>query len=164
MQNFFFRNLLKTIDRHIFFIFIISFFFKETSIIKIVRKQFYSYSRLLNDSFLARGIRVTRWENFQSRNSNIRFGIDTISVLSSWILLIFGTIGAIASIFSKNKLLYLILFSFLFYYLSALLIVNHNSRFFIPTIPLLAIFSGKLIQDIIILFEQRNKILNPEKT
>ena len=142
-------------------------YLRKTPFIKIVNKQFYSYSRLLNDSFLARGIRVNRWENFQSRNSNIRFRIDTISVLSSWVLLIFGTTGAIVSLFSKDKLSYLILSSFLFYYLSALLIVNHNSRFFIPLIPLLAIFSGKLIQDIInkiqIKFGRRNNKLKAEK-
>ncbi len=142
-------------------------YLKETPITKIIQKQLYSYSRLLNDSFLARGIRVNRWENFKSRNSNIRFRIDTISVLSSWFLLIFGISGAIVSLFGKDKLLYLIISSFLFYYLSALLIVNHNSRFFIPLIPLLAIFSGKLIQDIInksqIRFGRTNKKLKAEK-
>lgn len=114
-------------------------YIQKTSLLNIIENQLFIYHKMINHSFLKRGVDKQRW-----RNSEKLISLGIIASFLSWTLFVLGSIGAV--ICSKSDVRVLVAAIFVFYYMAVLFVVGFNPRFFVQAVPFLSLFAALLLQ------------------
>ncbi len=122
---------------------VIEYVLKSTNIEDLVSHQVDQFFDQLGSSFLWRGVRRNRWSRSDALDLAVSF-----SKFLSWFLFILGSVGAF--LYSRKNIIIFSVAIFVIYYLALLFLVLYNPRYFVPVIPLLAIFTSMVIRDLII--------------
>ena len=116
---------------------VIDYVLKSSNIEDFVSHQVGQFFDQLGSSFLRRGVRINRWSRSDALDLAVSF-----SKFLSWFLFILGSVGAF--LYSRKNIIIFSVAIFVIYYLASLLLVLYNPRYFVPVIPLLAIFTSRL--------------------
>lgn len=121
-------------------------YIKHSAKLKLVANQVNRFVfQQLNKSFLLLGLKIERWQ-LRPASGYLSVIVANIVILLSWISFLFGICGLIIRRSPSFGRTVISIYSVL--YLLLVLIIVHNSRFFIQVLPFLGIFAALFLMNV----------------